>query len=815
MNISYNWLKQYLDINLPKEEVSAILTSIGLEVESVDDYETIKGGLEGFVVGEVKTCSKHPNADKLSVTTVDVGGPEVLPIVCGAPNVAAGQKVIVATVGTTIYKGDENFKISKAKIRGEVSEGMICAEDEIGIGTSHDGILVLDPSVKVGTPAKDYFKIESDVIFVIGLTPNRIDAASHYGVARELAAYLKQKQTVNLQRPSVDHFKIDNNNRITDVVIENEEACPRYSGVTITGVYIQPSPDWLQQRLKAIGLNPINNVVDITNFVLHEIGQPLHAFDADKITGGRVIIKTLPEGTRFKTLDNQERSLSSEDLMICNADGGMCIAGVFGGVESGITESSKNVFLESACFNPVYVRKTSKRHLLYTDASFRFERGADPNITVYALKRAAMLIKEIAGGTISSPIMDVYPKPVSNTVIDLNLQDAYDLIGKTIEVSVIKNILASLDIEVLEENATTLKLSLPPYRVDVKRPADVVEEILRIYGFNNVEISERVHSTLSYIEKPNKDTVVNTISNSLSATGFNEIMSNSLTSSLYYTNLESYKPENLVMILNPLSQELNCMRQTLLFAGLEAIRHNTNRRNPNLKLYEFGHCYIKEEAKGQVLQGFTENQHLAVFLTGLKSDESWTAKQEPTTFFTLKAQVEYIMERVGIQTNKCQTSGIRNDIFSDGLKYTLNNSDFVQFGIVNKKLAQQFDIKNPVFYADFNWDYVMKLIRNNKVTFEELPRFPEVRRDLSLVINKDVTFEKVRAVAQKSEKRLLRNINLFDVYEGDKIDSSKKAYAMSFILRDAEKTLTDQEVDGIMQKLLKAFESEVGAQIRQ
>lgn len=815
MNISYNWLKQYLNIDLPKEEVSSILTSIGLEVESVETYETIKGGLEGFVVGEVKTCSKHPNADKLSVTTVDVGGPEVLPIVCGAPNVAAGQKVIVATVGTTIYKGEESFKISKAKIRGEVSEGMICAEDEIGIGTSHDGILVLDNNVKVGMPAKDYFKIESDVVFVIGLTPNRIDAASHFGVARDLAAYLNLKQKVTLQKPSVENFKIDNNNRIMDVVIENEEACPRYSGITITGVNVQPSPAWLQQRLKAIGLNPINNVVDITNYVLHEIGQPLHAFDADKITGGRVVIKTLPEGTKFRTLDSQERSLSSEDLMICNTENGMCIAGVFGGVDSGITATSKNVFLESAHFNPVYIRKTSKRHLLYTDASFRFERGSDPDITVYALKRAAMLIKEVAGGTISSPIMDVYPKQVKNTEVDLDLQKAYDLIGKTIEVPVVKTILQSLDIQVLQETSGSLKLSVPSYRVDVKRPADVVEEILRIYGYNNVEISDSVHSTLSYIEKPDRNRVVNNISDYLSAAGFNECMSNSLNSSNYYNNLESYKPENLVMILNPLSQELNCMRQTLLFSALETIRHNANRRNPNLKLYEFGNCYIKEESKNQVLPGYTEHQHLALILTGFKNEESWTGKQEQTSFFTLKAYVEYVMERVGIQPDRCVVNDIHNDIFSDGLSYSLNNISFVQFGIVSKKLAQQFDLKNQVFYADFNWDVVMKLIKNNKVVFEELPRFPEVRRDLSLVIDKEVRFEKVRSVAQKAEKKLLKQINLFDVYEGDKIDGSKKAYAMSFILRDAEKTLTDQEVDQIMQKLLKAFESEVGAQIRQ
>ncbi len=815
MNISYNWLKQYLNIDLPKEEVSSILTSIGLEVEGIETFESIKGGLDGFVVGEVKTCGRHPNADKLSVTTVDIGGAELLPIVCGAPNVAAGQKVVVATVGTTIYKGNENFKISKAKIRGEVSEGMICAEDEIGIGTSHDGILVLDNSVKIGTLAKDYFNIESDIVFVIGLTPNRIDAASHYGVARELAAFINQKGKVTLQKPSVDIFKIDNNNRIIDIVVENEEACPRYSGLTITGVSVKPSPEWLQNRLKAIGLHPINNVVDITNYVLHELGQPLHAFDADKITGGQVVVKTLPESTVFKTLDNADRNLSDNDLMICNTVEGMCIAGVFGGIDSGITENTKDVFLESAHFNPVFIRKTSKGHLLYTDASFRFERGSDPNITVFALKRAALLIKEIAGGTISSPVMDVYPKVVENTIVDFNLEKAYDLIGKVIEVPLIKNILQSLDIELLEETKTSLKLSIPPYRVDVKRMVDVVEEILRIYGYNNVEISEHVHSTLSYVEKPNKDTVVNKIADYLSANGFNEIMSNSLNSSAYYDQLESYKSENLVMMLNPLSQDLNCMRQSLLFGGLEAVLRNTNRRNPDLKLYEFGNCYSKEESKNQVLKGYSESYHLALFISGAKTEESWTAKQEPSSFYTLKAFTEYVMERVGLNPDKCVAAEISNDIFDEGIQYSINNQCFVQFGSVSKKLSGTFDIKAPVYYADFNWDLVMKLIKSNKITFEELPKFPEVRRDLSLVLNKEIRYEQIRNHAFKTEKKLLRKINLFDVYEGDKIGNDKKAYAISFIFRDDDKTLTDQEVDSIMKRMLKVYENEVGAQIRQ
>lgn len=814
MNISYNWLKQYIDIDLPADEVSKILTSIGLEVEGVEKFETIKGGLEGFVIGEVKTCAKHPNADKLSVTTVNIGGAEDLPIVCGAPNVAAGQKVIVATVGTTIYKGDENFKISKAKIRGEVSEGMICAEDEIGIGTSHDGIMVLDPSVKVGTPAKDYFKIESDIVFAIGLTPNRIDAASHLGVARDLAAFLNQKQPVKVTKPSIDNFKIDNNSRIIDIVVENEEACPRYSGITISGVEVKASPDWLQNRLKAIGLKPINNVVDITNFILHELGQPLHAFDADKITGGRVVVRTLPEGARFKTLDGVERSLSSDDLMICNTEEGMCIGGVFGGIESGITDTTKNIFLESAHFNPVYIRKTSKRHMLNTDASFRFERGTDPNMPVFALKRAAMLIKEVAGGTISSPVMDVYPKQIEPFSIDFDLEKAYALIGKRIEPEIIRNILKSLDIEVVAETQGMLKLKVATYRVDVKRPVDVVEEILRIYGYNNVEILDTVHSTLSYVEKPNKDELTNKVADWLSANGFNEMMANSLSNSNYYQELETYKPEKLVMIMNPLSQELNCMRQTLLFGGLESIVHNVNRKNPDLRLYEFGNCYRKEEAKNQALPGYTEETYLSLYLTGAKAEESWNFKPESTNFFYTKAFVEGIMKRLGIKPDKCVVTEVQNDIFGEGIQYALNQVVFAQLGSLNSKLLHKFDIKNQVYFANFNWDLVLKLIKSNKLVCEELPRFPEVRRDLSLVLNKDVKFEQLKSIALKTEKKLLKSVNLFDVYEGDKIAEGKKSYAVSFILQDADKTLTDSEIDAIMKRILQAYEKELGAQLR-
>jgi phenylalanyl-tRNA synthetase beta chain len=815
MNISYNWLKQYIDIDLPAEEVGKILTSIGLEVEGIETFETIKGGLEGFVVGEVKTCAKHPNADKLSVTTVDIGQPNLLPIVCGAPNVAAGQKVIVATVGTTIYKGDENFKIQKAKLRGEPSEGMICAEDELGIGTDHSGILVLDPAVKTGTPAKELFNVVSDKIFVIGLTPNRIDAASHYGVARELAAYMSLKKPVALKKPTTENFKQDNSSRVIDIIVENKEACPRYSGLTISGVEVKPSPEWLQNRLKSIGQNPINNVVDITNFILHELGQPLHAFDADKITGDKVIVKTLPEGTKFSTLDNNERTLSASDLMICNTKEGMCIAGVFGGIESGVTEQTKNIFLESACFSPKFVRQTSKRHQLNTDASFRFERGTDPNMPVLALKRAAMLIKELAGGNISSSVIDVYPSPIADFDVDLKYDYADMLIGKKIERDTIKKILTQIDIKIEKEELDGLKLKVAPYRVDVQRPADVVEEILRIYGYNNVEFSETVHSTLSYSEKPDRTEVVNKISDWLSSNGFNEMMANSLTKSAYYDGLESYKPENLVYLMNPLSQDLNCMRQTLLFGGLESVLHNHNRKNQDLKLYEFGNTYKKEpENKNQPLAGYTEEMHLALYITGLKKQANWISKEEPSNFYFIKSFAENILKRVGITIEKLTISEFSNDIFSEGLHYQASKNTILSLGIVNRKILQLADIKTPVYYADFNWDRVMELIKNNKIVFEDLPRFPEVKRDLSMVLGKEIKFEQLRELALKTEKNLLKRINLFDVYEGDKIEKGKKSYAVSFYLQDIEKTLTDENIDKIMQKLTQAFEKELGAHIR-
>jgi phenylalanyl-tRNA synthetase beta chain len=815
MNISYNWLKEYINIDLPAEEVGKILTSIGLEVEGIEKSETIKGGLEGCVVGEVKTCAKHPNADKLSVTTVDIAGPELLHVVCGAPNVAAGQKIILATIGTTLYQGTESITLKKTKIRGEESEGMICAEDELGIGTDHSGILVLDPSAKIGTPAKDYFHLVSDTVFAIGLTPNRIDAASHYGVARDLAAYLNLKQPLTATKPSIDNFTVDNKNRVIDIIIENEEACPRYSGITITGITIKPSPEWLQNRLKAIGLNPINNVVDITNYVLYELGQPLHAFDADKIKGDKVLIKTLPEGTTFRTLDNNERTLSAQDLMICNTVEGMCIAGVFGGIESGVTENTKSIFLESAYFNPAYIRRTSKKHGLNTDASFRFERGTDPNMTVFALKRATNLIKELAGGTVSSPVMDIYPKPVQDFEVDLKYSYIDALIGKSIEHDTIKKILTGLDIIIDKEDANGLKVKIAPYRVDVQRPADVVEEILRIYGYNNVAFSEQVHSTLNYAEKPDRNVVNNTISDWLSSNGFNEMLANSLTKSAYYEELESYKPENLVFMLNPLSLDLNCMRQTLLFGGLESIQHNINRKNPDLKLYEFGNIYKKEpENKSQLVPGYTEELHLGLFISGLKNQPNWTTKEQPTNFYFIKAYAENILQRLGLNPERFEKVEFTNDIYTEGINYMLGKQFVLSLGMVNRKLTQKADIKSPVYYADFHWDKVLQLIKNNKVAFENLPRFHEVRRDFSMMLGKDVKFEQLRTVALKTERKLLKRINLFDVYEGDKIEQGKKSYAISFFLQDTEKTLTDDQIEKIMGNLAKAFEKELGAQIR-
>ncbi len=817
MKISYSWLKEYIDVNLTPQKMSDILTSIGLEVESLEKVEAVKGGLKGVVIGQVLTCAKHPDADKLSITTVNIGKTEPLNIVCGAPNVAAGQKVMVATVGTTLYFNDSELTLKKTRIRGQLSEGMICAEDELGLGTSHDGIMVLPSDAPIGTPASDFFNLEDDYQFEIGLTPNRIDAASHFGVARDLAAYLNLTKDTKATKPSVDHFKIDSNNLPIPVEVKNAEACPRYSGLTISNVRVGPSPEWLQKRLRSIGLSPINNVVDVTNFVLHEVGQPLHAFDADKIEGKKVVVGTLPQDSPFTTLDDVERKLSSEDLMICNTTEGMCIAGVFGGNKSGVNEGTKNIFLESAYFNPVWIRKTAKRHGLSTDASFRYERGADPNITIWALKRAAMLIKEITGGKISSEIVDVYPNPVENFRVELSIDYTTKLIGKNIPKETIRQILTGLDIAIEAENDDMLSLSIPPYRVDVQRPADVVEEILRIYGYNNVEISNKVNSTLAHSTRPNKQMVTKLISDTLTGIGMYEIMCNSLTKKAYYDKLKTYPTENTVEIINPLSTDLNGLRQTLLFGGLESVIYNINRKKGNLKLYEWGNCYTFDKTKESyevALKAYNEDMRLALWLTGDDTEESWMKKQEKITFYHLKANVFNILDKLGIDTNSLNLSEAPSDIFEYGISLVINGKTFGYLGMVSKRICKDFDIKQEVYFAELEWESLFKMAKKNRVQFNEIPKYPEVRRDLALLVNEDVTFAQIKEVAQKSERKLVKDINLFDVYKGANLGKGKKSYAVSFILQDDSKTLTDKQIDKVMNNLIGAFDRDLGAQIR-
>jgi len=818
MNISYSWLKDYINLELSPAEIAAILTQLGLETGSVDEVESIKGGLKGFIVGEVITCIKHPNSDHLSVTTVNIGTDENLPIVCGAPNVAAGQKVIVATVGTVLYKGEESFTIQKSKIRGEVSMGMICAEDEIGLGNDHDGIMVLKQDARPGTPASDFFNIQSDFVLEVDLTPNRIDSASHIGVARDLAAFLSQKEPIRYNRPSIADFKTDNQDLTIPVTIENSEACPRYSGLTISGVTVKESPEWLKNRLKAIGQNPINNIVDITNYILNETGQPLHAFDAGEIKGGEVIVKTLPAGTKFVTLDGIERELSDKDLMICNGSEAMCIGGVFGGLESGVKESTTSIFLESAYFNPVYIRKTARRHGLNTDASFRFERGVDPNETLYALKRAALLIKEIAGGTISSEVIDVVADPsiLEFFAVEVTWSNITRLIGKEIPKETIKSILRSLEIVINEETTEGLRLSVPPFRVDVKREADIIEEILRVYGYNNVEPCKSTKSTIQLAPHPDKMKLQNLVSEMFTARGFNEIMANSLTKSAYYDQLISFKPENTVQLFNPLSSDLNGMRQTLLFGGLEAINRNTNFRNADLRLYEFGNVYHFDGSKTyeHPVKNYSESEHIGIWITGKKETENWKEKEEPTSFFTLKANAENILSRLGIKAENCSIESISNDIFSEGLEYRFNNVLIGQIGYVSNKILKNLNISVDVFYGDLCWTAILKVIKNHKATYTPLRKYPEVRRDLALLIDKSVQFTTIKALAFKAERQILRSVNIFDVYEGANLPEGKKSYAVSFILQDEEKTLNDKQIEKTMSRLISVYEREAGAQIR-
>ncbi|GAB3918772.1 phenylalanine--tRNA ligase subunit beta [Mucilaginibacter boryungensis] len=798
MKISYNWLKEFIDTDKAPAEISTILTGTGLEVESLEKVQAIPGGLEGLVIGYVKECIDHPNSDHLHITKVDVGSAEDLQIVCGANNVAAGQKVVVATVGTMIHPTTgEPFKINKSKIRGEVSEGMICAEDEIGLGTDHAGIMVLDADTPVGTLAKDYFKLNDDYMYEIGLTPNRADAASHLGTARDVAAFLK----LNIKKPGVSAFKIDNHDLDIKVEVENTDFAPRYSGLTMTGLEVKESPQWLKERLAVIGVRSINNVVDVTNYVLHELGQPLHAFDADAITGNKVIVKSGLEGTSFTTLDEVERKLHADDLMICNAEEPMCIAGVFGGTKSGVKASTTKIFLESAYFNPVAVRKTSKRFGLKTDASFRFERGTDPDMTVFALKRAALLIQEVASGKVSSEIFDNYPAPVAPFAVEVSYKNIHRLIGKDISHDEIKGIITALDIQIENETEEGLSLKVPPYRVDVTRDVDVIEEILRIYGYNNIEIPTQIRASLNNASRPEKDTVQNAISEWLSANGFNEIMCNSLTKSSYYDNLN-----NVVKILNPLSSDLDVMRATMVYSGLEAIAYNANRRNGNLKMYEFGKTYHIAEDK------YREEQHFTLYLSGSNVAEQWNQQVKPVSFYNLKAAVDGLLERLNIKDFTVDDSTCSKMMC--GLQYSRGNKRIVKFGQVNAKALKKADVDQPVFHADFNFDYILQLVRKNVVVNQDIPKFPSVRRDLSMLVDKAVTFNQLKQVAQKTERKMIKEVNVFDVYEGDKLPSGKKSYALSFIIQDDEKTLTDKAIDSLMQKLIYNLGKESGAEIR-
>ena len=820
MNISYNWLKEYVDFDLTPEEVAAALTSIGLETGSVEEVQTIKGGLEGLVIGEVLTCEPHPNSDHMHVTTVNLGQGEPVQIVCGAPNVAAGQKVVVATLGTKLYDGDECFTIKKSKLRGVESNGMICAEDEIGIGTDHAGIIVLPENAVPGTPAKEYYNIKSDYVLEVDITPNRADACSHYGVARDLYAYLVQNgKQATLKRPSVEAFAVDNHDLDIQVTVENTEACPRYAGVTVKGVTVKESPEWLQNKLRLIGLRPINNVVDITNYIVHAFGQPLHCFDADMIKGGEVVVKTMPEGTPFVTLDGVERKLSERDLMICNREEAMCIAGVFGGLNSGSTEATKDVFLESAYFHPTWVRKTARRHGLNTDASFRFERGIDPNSVIYCLKLAALMVKELAGGTISCDIKDVCSADFSDFRVDLPYEKVYALVGKTIPAETIKSIVSSLEMKIVEETSEGLVLDVPPYRVDVQRDCDVIEDILRIYGYNNVEIPSALKSCLTVKGEHDKSNKLqNLIAEQLVGCGFNEILNNSLTRAGYYDGLESYPSKNLVMLMNPLSTDLNAMRQTLLFGGLESIAHNANRKNADLKFFEYGNCYYYHEEKKnpeKALAAYTEDYHLGLWVTGKKVANSWAHADEDSSVYELKAYVENIFSRVGLQMRDLVVGVQDSDIYAASLAvYTRGGKLLASLGIVSHKILKGFDIDNEVYFADINWKELLKAIRNVKVNYVELTKFPAVKRDLALLIDKKVQFAEIEKIAYETEKKLLKEVSLFDVYEGKNLEAGKKSYAVSFMLQDENATLNDKQIDKIMQKLIKNLETKLDAKLR-
>lgn len=806
MRISYNWLKQFIKIDLPSEDTSAILTDLGLEVEVVEPFQSVKGGLIGVVVGEVMTCEKHPDADRLKVTTVNLGDGNPVQIVCGAPNVAVGQKVPVATIGTKLYDKDGNeFEIKKGKIRGQESHGMICAEDELGLGNSHDGIMVLDKKIKPGTTLAEVLKIENDEIFEIGLTPNRADAMSHYGVARDLrASLLLKNKNIELITPSVSAFRVDKRTLKIDVDVVDSKLAPRYCGVTISGVKVKSSPDWLQNRLKSIGLTPKNNIVDVTNYVLHAFGQPLHAFDAAKING-KVIVKTVASGTKFTTLDDVERTLHEDDLMICDENGPMCIAGVFGGKNSGVSDATTNIFLESAYFNPISIRKTAKRHGLSTDASFRFERGIDINLTDYALKRAAMMIQEVAGGEITSDPIDFYPKKIEDFTVFLNFENAKKIIGQELPKETIKKILASLDIKVNSVTDAGLGLIIPSYRVDVQREIDVIEEILRVYGYNNIVYSKKLNATVANSPRNEDYKIQNIVASQLNSNGFHEMMANSLTTPDYIKLSAMLKEDYNVNILNPLSNDLSVMRQSLLFSGLEAISYNINRKNSDLKLFEFGKTYHK------LLSGNTEKKHLTLYLSGNRNNESWTNPVKPTDFFLFKGYINAILTRLGL--TKTVTKPVESDVFAEGIAIASGNDTLVEFGVIKKSILKEFDIKQEVLYADFNWDLVLKLI-SLKIKFQDIPKYPEVRRDLALLVDEKVSFESIFNIATQTEKSLLKEVNLFDVYQGKNLPEGKKSYAVSFIIQDATKTLTDAQIDKTIGKIKQNLENELGASLR-
>ncbi|MDA9126099.1 phenylalanine--tRNA ligase subunit beta [Flavobacteriaceae bacterium] len=808
MKISYNWLKQFIKIDWTTEKTSELLTDLGLEVEGLDSFQSVKGGLEGIVVGHVLTCEQHPNADRLKLTTVNVGADIPLSIVCGAPNVAAGQKVAVATIGTTLYtKEGEAWTIKKGKIRGEESHGMLCAEDELGLGVSHDGILVLDDTLEVGSALAKHYNVENDLVFEIGLTPNRADAMSHYGTARDLMAGMSQHGIMaKLISPSVTAFHVDNRSLKVDINIEDKLKAPRYCGLTISDIVVKESPQWLRNRLKAIGLSPINNIVDATNYVLHDLGQPLHAFDADRISGKKIIVKTVEAGTKFITLDGIERTLHEEDLMICDTEKPICIAGVFGGKNSGVSNDTNSIFLEAAYFNPVSIRKTAKRHALNTDASFRFERGIDPNITKYALKRAALLITEIAGGNITSDLIDEYPNKIEDAQVFLSFEKTNQLIGEELPKETIKSILSALEIKVNNVTESGLGLTIPAYRNDVQREVDVIEEILRVYGYNNIGITNKLNASISNTSKFESYKVENIIANQLVGQGFYEIMNNSLISDKYASYSEKLDEAHNVKIINPLSTDLSVMRQSIIFSGLETIAFNINRQQSDLKLFEFGKTYHNFESD------MKEFNQLSIFVSGNKTEKSWNTKDTPVDYFYLKGLVTAVFERLGIQ--KLKSSPLSNDVFKEGQQLSVGKHSLVEFGSLNSNTLKCFGISQGVFCANFNWDNLLKVINQQTIKFKEISKYPEVKRDFSLLINEDVTFENIFKLAKQTENNFLKDINLFDVYTGDKLADGKKSYAVSFTLQDKNKTLTDVQIDKIMSKIQKRFETELSAELR-